>query len=367
MDLRLWLLLAFAASAPASAAGLPRFDSDFDLDVSGFLAPEAVAVPEVRAAAVALHPLAKGRAFAENLRRAGHLAAETAFHPVTDPEYAESPAYVVYDFPRGVCDVFIGDKAMEKAGLGEDFMLRFVMYHELAHCHLYADPRELRPFPELGDRANRMLSDFVFLEFFRSDDGDGFKSNGYGTYHETYADIKAVGLLLSEGYSREQVLEVVRMREKASFSFMDTHDNAEVFARVLDKPWASYDSARLDSEARAIADVYIRKNVFAKLYSPHTWEFTPFVEVLAGSVSQPAGNLRYSGTAPAVRSSIEKQLAQAAAAPNPVWREYAGLVRQDLGEQALLDAFFSARYGAVKSGLDAEDQAIRRTLKAVSQ
>ncbi len=362
--LRLLTALALLAPAPASAVGLPRFD----LDTGSFLRG-AAAVPAMPVAGVPLESRlrAKGREYAEHLRRSGHLAAATAFHPVTDPEHAESPAYVMHDFPRGVCDVFIGDAAMEKAGFAGDFMLRFVMYHELAHCHLYAAPRDIKPFPELGAKANLMLSDFVHLEFFRSNDGDGFKANGYNTYHETYADIKAVGILLSEGFSREQVLEVVRFRERGSFSHMDTHDNAEVFAQVLDKPWASYGPERLDAEARAIADAYIRKNVFAKLYGPHVWQYTPFVEVLAGSVSQPAGNLRYPGTLPDVRASVERQTAQGAAAPNPVWRLYAGLARGSLDEPGVVDAFFRARYGAPKDGLAAEDKAIREALRAVSQ
>lgn len=356
-------LAILAASVPAAAVGFP----DFDLDTNGFLVPVADTVQERRAAAVESPYRARSRALAEHLRRAGHLTARTAFHPVTDPEHADSPAYVTYDFPRGICDVFIGDEALAAQGFDREFILRFVMYHELSHCQLYAAPRDLKPFPELDEKANRMLSDFVRLEFFRPDDGSGFKANGYNVYHETYADVKAVGLLLSEGYTREQVMEIVRFRERTPFSFMSSHDNAGVFAQVLDKPWASYGPARLDAEARAIAEVHLRKNIFAHLYSAFVWEHTPFVEVLANSLGHPASSLRYAGTDPKTRAGVEAQLAQGAASPDPVWRLYADLLRKGLEKDALIDAFFSARYGAVKNGLAAEDLAVRRMLRAISR
>ncbi|MBI3549760.1 MAG: hypothetical protein HY078_12035 [Elusimicrobia bacterium] len=353
------LLVSLVFAAPSAwSAGLPSLPTD----VRTFLRPAVVEVPRVSGAAVE-HPfLARAKAIDARLRKAGHLRADVAFHMNENPDYENASAYVLYDFAKNRCDVFIDEKGMRKNGFEDEFLFRFVMYHELAHCHLYANPKDLKPFPALSDRANRIASDLVHLEYFRTPDGDGPKVNGYSTYHETYADVKAVGILLSESGSDAGVRRIVSFREGAAWSFMDTHDNAAVFPRVLAASWPS-DPDRLDAQARAIADPYIVVNFFRKLYRPSVWDYVALSDVLASNLRTPAVELRLTYGDEEVRKSLRERFANAAASPNLTWREYARIVLSGAKEEQLVDAFFRARYGVGVKDLVAEDASLRAALK----
>ncbi|MBI4062003.1 MAG: hypothetical protein HY403_11315 [Elusimicrobia bacterium] len=360
------LCAALCAAAPgAAASGLP----EFDLDLERFLRRAAAGTP-VGAPAGAESPsfLKRAEELYRGLRRAGHLKAEAVFLPNTDPKMPGAPAYVVYDFTKDVCSVYIGERGMRRHGFQEDFLFRFVIYHELAHCHFYANPRELRPFPTLGDRANRMVSDLVYLEFLQMS-GDDARVNGYGTYHETYADVKAAAILAAEGWPRARLQEIARFRENAPFSFHDTHDNAGVFEKVLSVPWKSFDPERLDAEARAIADPYIVGNFLRKVYKPAVWDFLTLSQILVGSLKTPYADLRSPGIPEDVRSEALRQYTQAGASQNPVWRKYAWLIRAVRArprDERIIEAFFESRYGAGSRALGAEDQAVRRMIQATN-
>ncbi|MBI4061433.1 MAG: hypothetical protein HY403_08395 [Elusimicrobia bacterium] len=312
-------------------------------------------------------PVRTAQAHYLELRNKGHVRAAVRVSSGADPLRAgppDSPGYAIYDFQRRVCTVFLNPAAIRAFEFDEPFAFRFMIYHELAHCDLFAFPHEINALPGAGARANRMISDLVHLEFLHNDDSRPV--NGYGTYHETYADVKAVALLLAEGHSRERVREIVRYRASNVVSFMESHDNAGVFERILRMPWSGRAPARLDSEARAVADAYIPTNFLRKVFGAGG---VPFVasDIVAAALRMPLSTLRFEHSPPADRAVIEGRLADVADARQGAWREYARLARAGGTPESVIEAFFIARYGARPRDLGEDDAAVRRALEKAAR
>ncbi|MBI5238906.1 MAG: hypothetical protein HY926_00395 [Elusimicrobia bacterium] len=349
------LVLAFPAS---SAAGLP---AGFDLDVKTFLTREPAAV--IAAAPVpAQNPwLAKARTLYQGLKAAGHVHAVVDFKLVDGPDYDRSPGYADYDYARNRCAMLLNERLLAESQFKDEFLYTFMVYHEVAHCDLFADPREIKPFPSLSPRAGRMLSDLLHLEFLQAGADEAMRPNGYGTYQETYADIKAMALLLAEGRPKEQVSAILRFRESSPFPFMDTHDTAGALGKVLRHPWRAMAARAIEAEARAMADEYIAGHFLAKAVPSDEYSARAS-EVLASKIRTPLVNYRFPYTSDEDRKLLERQFRQAAHSPYPGWLEFARLVRDNVADDDAAESFFKARYGAGPAQLKAEDEEIRRAL-----
>ena len=347
-------MAVFVLAVSARAAGF----ADLSTDTKPFLVRTAVSAP-APGAPVESPWLKKARDYYRHLSESGMIAADVETVGVDRPD-DRSPGYAQMHFERGVCTMMINERLTLGSDFKEEFWFKFMIYHELSHCHLFANPRPIRPFPRLSSAAARMVSDLVHLDFIQNgDDEDERRPNAYGTYQETYADVHAIGMLLAEGEPASRIEQILGFRTRGMTLPGDTHMTAGAIEDAERVPWASLDAAGIDAAAREIADKYLAQ-VFLKHYvRPEEYVAKPS-EVLASKVSAPYYELRHPEVLrPESRDGFRKQLGQAAAAPTPVWRDWSRLAQQIGDQDQFVDAFFRLRYGKGPRELSAEDAEIR--------
>ncbi|MBI3505098.1 MAG: hypothetical protein HY059_09670 [Proteobacteria bacterium] len=157
---------------------------------------------------------------------------------------------------------------------------------------------------------------------------------------------------------------IQRFREEGG-ALVDEHDNAAIFGKVFQAPWASYAPERLDAEARAIADPYVLTNFLRVVYRPDSWRHLNVRDVLVSSLTGPRWELRDGPKAATVREQLE----HGAASSNPAWTLFARLAASGLSDAELVDQYFRARYG-VPPGDPAfleDDKALRQAIASDAQ
>lgn len=301
--------------------------------------------------------LARARALAAEL--SGPETPRVVVTAADDPRYDHTPAYAIYGFRDSQCRLYVNDEAVRRYDFEDEFSFRFMIYHELSHCYLYANPRPIRAFPGLSERANRLVSDLVELEFLQSDVPG--RVNGYNAYQETFADVRAISLLVAEGQPLESVQRLLSYRRDAESSAVDPHNDAPAVAEALEVPWASLGAEEREARARAIADGQVKRAFLQAAFHP---ERVPFVasDMLAGDLRGPFSDLTFAFADPEDRAGVQRKLADAPYAPWPVWREYARLADRGLDAAAFVSAFFRARYGVDQGGLAQDDAALAAAL-----
>lgn len=353
-------LLSFMLLSPqVQGAGLPELPRD----LRPFLRRTAAAPPP--AGPVRGDIIARAREIHRDLGQRGHVRTKAEFHRTPHPKDAETPAYVEYDFVRGTCQVFLGEKGMRKEGFLDEFSFRFVLYHELSHCHLFANPRQANVFARLSALANRMLSDYIQLEYLKVSDAEEMLASAYLSYQENYADAKAVALLLAEGWPRKRILEIAKLRETDIHTVTDSHHSGGMFERLLAEDWAARGARELDRKAREIADTYSADNILSKRAFTDMLDLSPFSTELSGLVGILISTYRYEDHAPEAQEFIDVQNKQAAASSHPVWRAFFKALRGGAETRRAVEAFFMDRYQARPEELAAADEEIKRAFAAM--
>jgi len=352
------MLLLIAAGAHAASGG-----EAFGPSARDFLLKSADLPVHTPATAPAADDqdalLERARLHHRALSASGAVRARATFAANKDPEKAGSPAYTTFDFARRLCTVTLNAEAAAVSGYDEALMERFMIYHELAHCDLFAAPHEIRAFPQLSPLANRMISDLVHLEFLGWLEPG--RPNGYIIYQETYADVKALALMIAEGETPERLGAIYRRRAGGIRMPADPHATEGVFEEALSTPWRTMDAGRLDDRARSLADRHIVDNFLRPVFQTDNVAFDAS-SILTANLRTPLSGARSEYSPPEVREFLRVRHGEVAASAQDAWRLYSGLARSGMPEQQVIDGFFRARYGAGPEGLQAEDAALRAAL-----
>jgi hypothetical protein len=296
------------------------------------------------------------------LRAKGWIRARVEIAAIDRPDDV-SPGRSRYDFERGVCELGINERLTESGEFREEFFFKFMVYHELSHCELFAHPADLR-FPGVGSTASRMISDLVQLDFLRmAGDEIRGKPNAYSLYQETYADVKAMGMLLAEGEPASSVERLLRHRRSTAVFAGDPHGTVRALADVQAVDWTRLDAEGIEREARAIADRRAAEAALAPLLcSTYAVKAS---EAIRSAVSAPFYAMTHlDAVGPDQRADFRLQLVAAASADNPVWSRWSELARPGGEQEAFVETFFKARYGKGSSELSSEDEEIRAALAA---
>jgi hypothetical protein len=361
------LMMVLVFQGTAEASGL----SAFSTDTEPFLRQSAWSPPAPAGKAVeAVGEESVGeriRRIAAHLRFKGHLNSPVEVVKIPPPRDAEIPAYVEYDFRRGVCRFFIGEKAAAKNGFADAFGFRFMVYHELAHCHLFVHPKRSTIFPGISPIANLMLSDYIQLEYLKVFEEEEMQAPGYHTLHESYADAKAIGIMLSEGWPKERVKEIAAMRGTDIGTINDSHHSGGIFGELLAEDWTRWSARGIDRRAREISDRHAAINILSKRGFVDMLELSPFSAELETLVRNTIWNYRYDGHDAETREFVELQKEQAAAADHPVWDAFFRALKRRQTPERATEAFFKDRYKARPNELGGADREIRDAFAKLSR
>lgn len=157
-------------------------------------------------------PVGAARAVADDLRRRGRLDGVVIF--AIDADATRSVATVRHDFVADRCTVTISPALLDGSVYESFLHFRFLVLHEVAHCVFYRDPGRL--FAHFGLRAAdaRRLDDLVILDAI-DQDVPRERPDFFAAAHETYADLRAMALLLEEGVDPRDLAWVAAMRDEA--------------------------------------------------------------------------------------------------------------------------------------------------------
>lgn len=296
----------------------------------------------------------------------GHITATIQFEQNHDEKLASSPGYAIPDFPGGRCKVFLNPKAIHAAKFDSPFDFRFMIYHEMAHCELYFKPHALAPFPELNPVANLLLSDLVQIEYLHKSASK--RINGYNVYHETYADIKALGMLSAEGAASRDIARIIAWRtETGARAVLDTHNTGEAIKDVLLLDGKKLSAETIDRLARNLADrhivnSFIRKTLNSIGGAPSSALVFEASSMLGGALRMPLSDLNFQWATARDREFITKRLRDVSDSPNAIWLVYAAAVKRHREPEAVINEFFMVRYGMTPSQMRMTDQVIAAEL-----
>lgn len=297
--------------------------------------------------------IAWARAAHERLAVQGHVQAEADVAAAHD---AESPGSALFDYRTGRCQVTI-DEGQAGKHYSTPVGLKFMVYHELAHCHLFANPHEIEAFPELSRTSNRMISDVIHLDYVGWVAG---RLNGYLVYHETYADVKAVALLLREGETEKSLQWLRELRGRGGL-FYDPHQSAGVYDEAFSVAWTRMTPAEVDAQARLITDRHIVKNFFRAAFPLASFEHMGMSDLLHSSARSPQADLLYDRGE--VKAGVTAKLALLQGAPQPAWSVLLRQMTPGRDPEEVSRAFMLERYGKTRAELKDADAEIGAALR----
>ena len=179
-------------------------------------------------------------------------------------ENAHSPGYAIYDFKEQICKFKINTQAL-KESIFTERLFKFFIYHELSHCHFFANPFTISNFKELNNSQNKILNDFIFLDILIQTEK---RLNAYNVYHEAYADVMAMALLLKEGYTPEDFKSLKELRLD---DFLDGHHNTSSgFSSVFKEDWKNIDSKTFEETVAIISMKITINNFFDDFYKKYS-------------------------------------------------------------------------------------------------
>lgn len=331
-------------------------------DVTAMVAPSSMGEASAPTSPPAQEDLiGRARTLHADAVRSGYFSSKMLFARNSDPELEGSAAYVVPDFASQSCTLHMSEQAISEAGLHESLPFRFLVYHEAAHCDLYLNPRTMTVLPQASVKANQILSDLIQMEYLHP--SAPRRVNGYNMYHETYADIKAMAVLRSQGSTEADLRFILNFRERST-TIKDSHDTHSALTRAAAVRWRELDRPSLESRVRALAEGAMASG-FVKL--TFDTQFVPFVasDLLKGALRMPLSTLRFAYSPERDRQFIRQRLNDILFSGNTAWTEFAQMANDGLSESDLLHRFFRDRYGLLPGDIALLDAQIADALAQI--
>jgi hypothetical protein len=308
--------------------------------------------------------LQKAHAQYRQAYQTGHITSLIRFEHNTELRYVDTPARAVPDFAEGSCTVYLAPEAAAKLGFDQGSRLRFMVFHEMAHCDLYFSLTTLQPFPELPPQANLLLSDLLEIEYLFPSGSRHL--NGYIAYHELYADIKAMALMLNEGAAWDDVEPIWLFRRSSMASVIGSHDSEQMLMQVPFHVGEELLPMKLDSKVRMLTDRHIVSSFIEKVFAPLPLHFAASRQ-LEGGLRTICSSLRSPWASTRDIVFLKRRLWEGANSPKSLWRDVAFLMQQSPGCADFIDRFFEHRYGLPVHHLTYYDTAIAIWLGAADK
>lgn len=197
----------------------------------------------------------------------------------TTDKNAHSPGYAVFDFQKNVCQFKLNENAL-KESIFKEKLLKFFIYHELSHCDFFAHPFVTFNFKELTTAQNKILNDFVFLDILLQTEK---RLNAYNVYHEAYADVRAMALLLAEGYTPDDFKQLMALRLDDSLD--GHHSTASGFGEVFQQNWKAMSPKEVQDKVVLISGKITLNNFFADFYSKYEGTTDAFFNIYTSNVA----------------------------------------------------------------------------------
>lgn len=302
--------------------------------------------------------IVRARALHADAVRSGYFSSMMHFTRNTDPELEGSAAYVVPDFASQSCTLHMSEQAISEAGLTGHLSFRFLVYHESAHCDLYLNPRTMRVLPQVSAKANQLLSDLIQMEYLHP--SAPRRINGYNMFHETYADIKAMAVLRSQGSTEADLRFILNFRTRNT-TIMDSHDTHTALTRAATAGWNGFDRSALESRVRELAEGALAHSFLKRTFNT---ELVPFIasDLLKGALRMPLSTLRFAYSSERDRQFIRQRMDEIQSSGNAAWTEFTQLANAGLSESDLLQRFFKDRYGLLPADIALVDAQIADAL-----
>lgn len=285
----------------------------------------------------------------------GYITSVIRFEHNTELRYMDTPARAVPDFAEGTCTVFLSQEPAAKLGFDRGSRLRFMVFHEMAHCDLYFSLSTVGEFPELPAQANLLLSDLLELEYLFPHGSRHI--NGYITYHELYADIKALALMLNEGAGWEEIEPIWLFRRASMASIVGGHDSEQMLMQIPLHDWGQVLPMNLEGRVRLLTDRHIVTTFIEKAFAPVPTHFAASRQLEGGLRTICSSLLSPWSTAREI-AFLKRRLGEGANSPKSLWRDVAAIMNESTGCGDFIERFFQRRYGKLVQHLDDQDLAI---------
>lgn len=285
----------------------------------------------------------------------GYITSLIRFEHNTELRYMDTPARAVPDFEEGSCTVFLSPEPAAKLGFDRGSRLRFMVFHEMAHCDLYFSLSTVRQFSELPAQANLLLSDLLELEYLFPHGSRHI--NGYITYHELYADIKALALMLNEGAGWDDIEAIWLFRRASMASILGSHDSEQMLMQIPLHDWGHLLPTNLEDRVRVLTDRYTVATFIEKAFAPVLTHFAASRQ-LEGGLRTICSSVMSPWSTPREIAFLKRRLWEGANSPKSLWRDVAAIMNESAGCSEFIEHFFQRRYGKLVQHLDDQDLAI---------
>lgn len=262
------------------------------------------------------------------------ITGKIVFSDTQDQNYIHTPGYAVFDFDKHVCTIFLNDKAIKKNKFDDAFSFRFMVYHEMSHCELYARPHTIMLL-KVKPEWQKMASDVIHLEFFHSSMG---RVNGYKTYHEIFADIMAISMMKQADNETDDALaKIMAYRAGNAMAFMDNHDSANAIKKYL----TTLDNKTPYESAKIYAEEAIEEAFFKKVFKKNLTDIN-IKELLDGTIRTAKSQDTAWSSAEEI-SFIKTRISVLKNATAGPWKAYAEAHASNGNAEQVITLFYAAR------------------------
>jgi hypothetical protein len=286
----------------------------------------------------------------------GYITSLILFEHNTELRYVDTPARAVPNFAEGTCTVYLSPESVTKLGFDQGSRLRFMVFHEMAHCDLYYSLTTIQAFPELPLQANLLLSDLLEIEYLFPHNG-ARHLNGYIAYHELYADIKAMALMLNEGAVWDDIEPIWLFRRSSMASVIGGHDSERLLMQMPFHMAGPLLPMKLDSKVRMLTDRHIVNSFIEKVFAPLPLHFAASRQ-LEGGLRTICSSLKSQWASQRDIAFLKRRLWEGANSPKSLWQDVAFLMQHSTGCTDFIERFFLHRYDLPVQHLSYYDTAI---------
>ncbi len=278
-----------------------------------------------------------------------HFHTQVNFHKNTDEDMVGSVAYVEYDSKQQVCDVYIDEEGVRARDVQSEKRFLYILFHELAHCHLFTNPYDYVVFPDISELANLIFSDWVKFTFFENaDDLEVPRAAGYWLHHETYADVKSISVLKAMGFESEQLGFIKNFRQiKSVRANTDNHQSDGVLDFAINTDWAAMSYVQQDQLIRQLSDEHLVQNYLSKSFNFTFFDREVVQSVTKNNIILPISNYFTNSSLIDEENIVAQLLNQSVNSPETSFRLMAGLLQEksSADERQILESYYKERYG----------------------
>ena len=206
-------------------------------------------------------PLDTARRLARRLAARGLLSVPVRF---ADRDHGQFNAHAEYDFASGTCRITLDAGRLGDSPYRTPLAFRYLVYHELSHCELYARPSVFGALTGGDEQAARMLDDLLLFDAIDAPE-DRPQLNLFAFVHEVHADVRAVALLMNEGVPAVDLAFIARLREAVTFDLH--HGTAAAIGAVLGGRGAPLQAGALERQVRATTARFVAQSQLRLIFS----------------------------------------------------------------------------------------------------